>query len=107
MILLRFFDFSEERSFAAALVEQVVRQLPPETLHRDDKGELSVNKITRTLERIFRDAANFSQKRKMGLMRRSIFANAFKWSLSEKGYPAKFIDLATEGLVVEMAKVVK
>lgn len=101
------FNYTDERAFAAELVNHISSQLTPESLSSDTAGELSVNKITRLLERIYKESEKHFQGRKMGVIRRSIFANAFKWGLTEKGYPGNFIDIATEGLVMEMAKAKK
>lgn len=98
------FDYSQERAFAAELVAQIAKQLPPASMTGESMSRLSVNKITRSLERVYQEAGRHLSDHKMGLLRRSIFANAFKWSLREKGYPANFIDIATEGLVMEMTK---
>ena len=36
----------------------------------------------------------------MGFLRRSLFANAFQWALTEQDYPQDFVVMATEGLLV-------
>lgn len=103
--LFSIFDYRDERAFAKELATMISGQLTPESLAGDGPGNLSVNKITRLLERVYREVGKHFQGKKMGVVRRSVFANAFKWSLREKGYPANFIDVATEGLVMEMTKV--
>lgn len=67
-------------------------------------NKLSVNKTTRLLERLYDEAKGHFSEKKIGVVRRSVFANSFKWALTEKGYPSNFVNLATEGLVMELTK---
>ena len=36
-----------------------------------------------------------------------MLANAFKWELIDKGYSKEFVDMATEGLVMELSRPVR
>ncbi|MCZ2496922.1 hypothetical protein GN316_09145 [Xylophilus sp. Kf1] len=95
--------FQREKEFAATLANALAQDLPPKFMN-DPGKKLSVNKITRSLERTYQNAAQQNSASPMGFFRRSIFANAFKWQLSEKGYTDAFIDLAVEGMIVELNK---
>lgn len=101
------FNYRAERAFAEQLAQKIQAQLPPEALLGDALGKLSVNKVTRLLEQVYQDAVSHFSDKKPGLLRRSIFANAFKWELSSRKYPQNFIDVATEGLVMELMKAKK
>lgn len=101
---MKIFDFTAERELALQLSQDLVRQLPPSNFSSEKKADLSVNRVSRALERIYAIAVGKNKEKKMGSIRRSIFANGFKWKLKEAGYPADFIDMATEGLIVELAK---
>ncbi len=104
MKLLQLLNFPDEKALANDLVAQLVKELPPKFLGDENNNKLSVNKITRSLERAYQEARNRQPVGRMGLLRRSIFANAFKWGLRESGYSNEFVDIATEGLVMELAK---
>ena len=102
--MLSIFNYSEEREIAAVLVLQLNKYLPPANVSADGMAKVSVNKITRALEQLYVEAERRLKHRKMGFIRRSILANAFKWKLKETGYAAEFVDVATEGLVMAMSK---
>ena len=40
----------------------------------------------------------------MGVVGKAKLGNSVKWALKEKGYPDKFIEVVTEGLVVYMTR---
>jgi hypothetical protein len=60
--------------------------------------------VSRLLEQAFETAKEHQAQTGMSFMKRAILANSFKWELEEKGYPKDFINVATEGLVVELSK---
>ncbi len=104
MNFLRIFQYGPEKLLARQLADQLTKELPPKFME-DGSNKLSVNKITRSLEKIYREALGHHEgQQRMGLLHRSVFANTFKWSLKEKGYSAEFCDVATEGLIMELAK---
>lgn len=98
------FNFSSERLLAKGLSVELAKQLPPKLFEQEKRGNLSVNQVSRALERVYAVAAGKNQQKKMGVLRRSILANGFKWHLKEVGYPDDFIDMAVEGLLVELIK---
>lgn len=65
---------------------------------------MSVNKITRHLERVYAAAIDFKDEEHIGFVGRAVMANAFKWGLKEARYSDEFVDMATEGLVVALSK---
>jgi hypothetical protein len=106
MNLLFFLRFSEDKAFADQLATQLAQELPPGLMERSSKA-LSVNKVTRLLERSYQAAAAYQTKRGMGFIRRAVLANSFKWNLRNKGYADDFVDMATEGLVVELSRTLR
>jgi hypothetical protein len=52
------------------------------------------------LEDVLDEAATYGAQNRLGVYKKARLANAFKWSLKELGYSDKFIEVATEGLVV-------
>ncbi|MEJ5896896.1 hypothetical protein WIT60_08545 [Aquabacterium sp. G14] len=103
MSIWNFFSRTQEKSFVAQQLAVLVKDLPP-TLIQDGRGKVSVNKITRHLERVYKAASDFKEAQNIGFMGRAVMANAFKWGLKECGYPDEFADMATEGLVVALSK---
>ena len=103
MGMLNFFSRAQEKAFVAAQLAGLVKDLPP-ALIQDGRGKVSVNKITRHLERVYKAAAEFKESQGVGFMGRAVMANAFKWGLKESGYPQEFADMATEGLIVALSK---
>jgi hypothetical protein len=104
MSIVKYFNNSAEKSLALSLVQQLKSDIPP-TLMQDRRKVLSVNKITRLLERTYQVAADYQKENNIGFIKRAIFANTFKWELKNSGYPDDFIDMATEGLIVQLTKI--
>ena len=103
MKILRFFNHALEKDFARDLVERLVKELPPRLMEQHHKV-LSVNKITRLLERNGQLAISYQQEHGLGVLKRAVLANAYKWQLKNSGYPDDFVDVATESLVVALTK---
>lgn len=85
--------------FAAKLAEMVAKRYPP-ALDQAKEKRVSANRITKVLEDVLDEAVDFGQKNRLGVYKKARLANAFKWQLKELGYSEKFIEVATEGLVV-------
>lgn len=103
MKIIKFLNLSSEKVFAKSLVDKLVVELPP-SLMENRRKILSVNKITRLLEGAYQAAGVYKFQNNIGFLRSAILANSFKWSLKNAGYSSDFIDMATEGLVVELSK---
>lgn len=103
---MNIFNFSKEKAFAQALAQQLKKDIPP-ILMQDRRKVLSVNKITRLLERTYQVATEYQQSHNLGFIKRAVLANTFKWELKSSGYPDDFVDMATEGLVVQISKLVE
>jgi len=103
MSIWNFFSRAQEKTFVTQQLAVLLKDLPP-NLIQDGRGKVSVNKITRHLERVYKAAAEFKDSQNVGFIGRAVMANAFKWGLRESGYPDEFADMATEGLVVALSK---
>ncbi|NMG14907.1 hypothetical protein [Aromatoleum bremense] len=103
MSLFGLFTSAPEKALARKLAEHLAKNIPPKLM---DKGRqvLSANRVSRLLEQAFETAKEHQLQTGMGFMKRAILANSFKWELQAKGYPKDFINVATEGLVVELSK---
>ena len=96
------FKFQQDKVEALALAQSVSTQVSS-TLLRENRRALSVNKITRVLEKAFLQASAYQSQQHMGFVRRSLFAHAFQWALKEQAYPSDFVAVATEALVVAIS----
>lgn len=101
--MFKLFSKSVDTDFVLSLVERLTKELPPALMVEHHKV-LSVNKITRLLERNAAQAVNYQKERKFGYFRRVRLINSYKWSLKEVGYPDDFVDIAVESLIVGLAK---
>jgi len=90
-------------AFAKELADSVAKRYPP-SLDRDKARMVSVNRITRVLEDVFDKAVEFNREHRLGVYKKARLGNSFKWELSELGYSAKFVEVATEGLVVYLTR---
>lgn len=102
----RLFNHDAEKALAKDLSAQIVKNLSPK-LMSERRQVLSANKISRLLEQSYEIAKAYQSTHKLGMIKRSVLANSFKWELKSCGYPDDFINVATEGLVVELEKKAK
>ena len=56
------------------------------------------------LEETLQQAADFQREHKLGMLGKAKLGNEFKWRLKELGYSEKFIEVATEGLMVYVTR---
>lgn len=98
-----FSRISADRDFAVKLVRKLAQDVPPIQLSSSGKS-VSVNRVTRLLERTFNAASQYQREHSMGFVRRAMFANTFKWELKSVNYSDDFSRIATEGLVVALMK---
>jgi hypothetical protein len=96
------FKFKHDEAQACELAHSIAAQVSVKLL-RDNRQALSVNKIARVLEKAFVQASAYQAAQRMGVVRRSLFANAFQWALKEQAYPRDFVVMATEGLLVAIS----
>ncbi len=89
--------------FAKKLAEEVSKQYPP-ALDKGGERTLSEKRLTRILEEVCKQAAAFKEEHKLGVYKKARLGNTFRWELEELGYSKKFIETATEGLVVYLTR---
>lgn len=89
--------------FAKALVEELSKRYPP-ALDQDGQRRLSQKRITTILEEAFGRAADFRKQHKLGVYKKARLGNTFRWELKERGYSEKFVEIATEGLIVYISR---
>jgi hypothetical protein len=88
--------------FAKSLVKELERYYPPPSDEKQRK--ISQKKILSVMEGLFTQAREFRKQHKLGVYKKARLANTFRWELKEKGYDAKFVELATEGLLAGMTR---
>lgn len=103
MRIFRLFSHVAEKAYAQELARRLAAEIPPKMVDQHRKL-LSVNKLTRILERTYQEAAGYQNEHGLGFIKRAIFANAFRWELKSCAYSDEFITMATEGLVVKLSK---
>jgi hypothetical protein len=97
------FGSAQEKAFARELVDRLAKELPP-AMMASRRQVLSVNKITRLLEKTYQTVGAYQRENRVGFIKRAVLANTFKWELKNAGYPEDFVEVATEGLVIEISK---
>jgi hypothetical protein len=93
----------EVDDFAKELAEMVAKRFPP-ALEKSTERRVSPNRITKVLEDALEKAEEYGKTRRLGMYKKARLANAFKWQLKDLGYSDKFIEVATEGLVVYVTR---
>lgn len=102
-VVSRWFSFSVEKDLAREMSIQVAAAVSAK-LMSERRRVLSAKKVSNVLEGVYEKAQTYKAAYKPGAIRRAILANNFKWALKEAGYPEDFIDVATEGLVLNLQK---
>ncbi len=97
------FDFKTDKSFVADLVAKIAADIPPDLMAGQGRV-MTVNRITRLLERAFHTAEQYKAEHKPGYFRRVLMVNSFKWGLKSRGYKEEFVNIATEGLIVSLVR---
>lgn len=104
MGLFSFLQASDVDAFAKTLADDIGKRYPPDMDKPDKMAKVSVERLTRILEGAYAKAIEFQKNTSLGIYRKARLLNTFKWSLKEMGYSEKFVDLATEGLVVYLSR---
>lgn len=89
--------------FAKELAEKLAKRYPP-AIDVNPEKKVSENRLTRVLEETLEQAVKFQQTHKLGIFGKAKLGNEFRWQLKEMGYTAKFIEVATEGLMVYITR---
>lgn len=97
--------------FAKELAQELAKHYPPTMENPPAIGDtaatsilLSEGRLTRILEDLYRKGENFKSQNKLGVYKKARLANTFRWELDTLGYSKKFIEMATEGMVVTVTR---
>jgi len=102
MIFKSFFS-SKVTDFAKTLAQDIAKRYPP-AIANNPAQMVSQKRLSSILEEAFVRAAEFNLENKLGWYKKAKLGNEFKWELKEIGYDEKFIDVATEGLIVYLTR---
>jgi len=90
-------------TFAKNLAQDLAKRYPP-ALENAPEKKISPNRITKVLEDAVGKAVKFNQEQKLGLVGKARLGNTFRWELKELGYSERFVELATEALIVYITR---
>jgi hypothetical protein len=99
----KLFSRSRIDEFAKTLAQDIAKRYPP-AIANNPEQMVSQNRLTSILEEAFARATDFQRQQKLGWFKRAKLVNEFQWELKEMGYDKKFVDLATEGLLVYVTR---
>jgi len=89
--------------FAKSLALDLAKRYPP-TLDKGSERKISQKRLTSILEGTYDKAVDFQKQHKLGVYKKARLGNTFRWELQELGYGEKFVETATEGLVVYITR---
>jgi hypothetical protein len=103
MSLRSLFSTKHINEFAHELADSLAKRYPP-VLDVTPEKKISANRLTKVLEETLARAVEFQREHRLGTFGKAKLGNEFKWRLRELGYSEKFIDVATEGLMVYVTR---
>ena len=102
-IIKKLFSNKELDEFAKGLAQSLAKRYPP-SLETAQAKKISVNRVTRVLEDVVEKAVEYNRKNPLGIYGKARLGNTFRWELKELGYSEKFVEVATEGLIVHVSQ---
>lgn len=90
-------------AFAKTLAQDLAKRYPP-ALDKGSERKISQKRLTTILEDTFARAVEFKLEHKLGVYKKARLGNSFRWELQDMGYSEKFVELATEGLIVYITR---
>ena len=102
-MILEFFSTRKVNEFAKRLAQDVAKRYPP-AIANNPAQMVSQKRLSGILEEAFTRAAEFNRENQLGWYKKAKLGNEFRWELKEMGYDEKFIDVATEGLIVYVTR---
>jgi hypothetical protein len=106
MGLFKLFSSKHITEFAKDLAGNLAKRYPP-ALDVNPEKKISQARLTKVLEETLVQAVEFQRSHKLGTLGKAKLGNEFKWQLKELGYTEKFIEVATEGLMVFITRGVR
>ena len=97
------FGKSKTDEFARSLAQDIAKRYPP-VIANNPEQMVFQKRLTSILEDAFNRARQFNAENRLGMFKKAKLGNTFKWELKEMGYDKKFVDMATEGLIVYLTR---
>ncbi len=90
-------------TFAKALAQDLAKRYPP-ALDKGNERKISQKRLTTILEDTYTRAVAYKTEHKLGVYKKARLGNTFRWELQDMGYSEKFVELATEGMIVYITR---
>ena len=88
---------------AKSLALDIAKRYPP-AIANNPAQIVSQQRISGIFEQVFTRAIEFSRDNRLGWYKRARLGNVFRWELTELGYGDKFINTATESLILYITR---
>lgn len=89
--------------FAKSLAQELAKRYPP-ALDKGGERKISQKRVASILEDTLNKATDFKTQHKLGVYKKARLGNTFRWELKGLGYSDKFVEVATEGLIVYISR---
>jgi len=93
----------KHEKFANELAQSLARRYPS-AMEANRSRPVSEARLTKILEDVLGRAQAFQREHRLGLLGKAKLGNEFRWRLKELGYSEQFVEVATEGLMVYLAR---
>lgn len=90
-------------TFAKTLAQDLAKRYPP-ALDKGNERKISQKRLTTILEDTYTRAVAYKTEHKLGVYKKARLGNTFRWELQDMGYSEKFVELATEGMIVYITR---
>jgi len=90
--------------FAKGLARDIAKRYPPTMDKGNAERKISQKRLASILEEAFSKAIDYRRQHNLGVYKKARLSNTFRWELQEIGYTDKFVETATEGLVVYISR---
>ena len=90
--------------FAIGLARTLAENYPPQPAEGAIRPVGAAQKLARTLDELCREALGFKNLHKLGIYKKARLGNAFRWELTALGYEKRFVEEATQRLVVHISR---
>ena len=105
-MVFKLFSPNKIDEFSKSLAQDIAKRYPP-AIANNPQQMVSQKRLTDILDETFSKAAAFQQENGLGWYKKAKLGNEFRWELKEMGYDEKFIEMATEGLIVYVTRASK
>jgi hypothetical protein len=97
------FSTRKVAEFAKSLAHDMARRYPP-AITNNPAQVVSPQRLSDILEEVLTRTTDFSREHKLGWYKRAMLGKNFRWELNELGYDKRFVDNATEGLILYVSR---